>query len=58
MTGADWATQPWLTGSGTEEDPDMIKNVVIDGEGSTFSMFRNLEVLFKRFIKLISSIIT
>ncbi|MHA1472785.1 MAG: right-handed parallel beta-helix repeat-containing protein, partial [Promethearchaeota archaeon] len=33
-TWADWVDEPWLKGSGTEEDPYMIKNVVIDGGGS------------------------
>jgi len=26
----DWSTKPWLKGSGTEEDPYMIKNLVIE----------------------------
>jgi len=37
-TWADWAAEPWCKGSGTEEDPYMIKNIVIDGEGSVFCM--------------------
>jgi len=35
---SDYASEPWLKGSGTEEDPYMIKNVVINGEGSTFCL--------------------
>ena len=48
VTWADWATQPWLKGSGTEEEPYMIKNVVISGEGSAFCiMIVNSEAFFK-----------
>ena len=38
MTWADWSAQPWLKGSGTEEDPYMIKDLVIDVTGSPFAM--------------------
>lgn len=45
---ADWANQPWCKGSGTEEDPYMIKNVVINGEGSPFCMvIANSDAHFK-----------
>ncbi|MBY9012034.1 MAG: right-handed parallel beta-helix repeat-containing protein [Candidatus Lokiarchaeota archaeon] len=33
-----WSSQPWLEGSGTEEDPYMIKDFVIDVTGSQFAM--------------------
>lgn len=33
-----WSAQPWLEGSGTEEDPYMIKDLVIDVTGSQFAM--------------------
>ena len=33
-----WSAQPWLKGSGTEEDPYMIKDLVIDVTGSLFAM--------------------
>jgi hypothetical protein len=32
-TWADWADAPWLKGSGTFDDPYVIKDVVIDGDG-------------------------
>ncbi len=35
---ADASEEWWCKGSGTEEDPYMIKNVVINGEGSTFCL--------------------
>ena len=38
MTWADWSVQPWLKGSGTEEDPYVIKDLVIDVSGSIFAM--------------------
>ena len=48
MTWADWADEPWLKGSGTEEDPYMIKNVVINAWGNFFCMLiMNSEVYFK-----------
>ena len=47
-TWEDWSTQPWLKGSGTEEDPYMIKDLVIDVSGSVFAMLiENSEVYFK-----------
>lgn len=33
-----WSAQPWLKGSGTEEDPYMIKDLVIDVTGSHYAM--------------------
>ncbi|MBY8989042.1 MAG: right-handed parallel beta-helix repeat-containing protein [Candidatus Lokiarchaeota archaeon] len=33
-----WSEQPWLKGSGTEEDPYMIKDLVIDVTGSQFAI--------------------
>jgi parallel beta-helix repeat protein len=40
--------EPWLKGSGTFEDPYMIKNIVIDGAGSPFCMLIwNSEAYFK-----------
>ena len=49
MTWADWADEPWLKGSGTFEDPYMIKNVVIDGVGlfPSCMMISNSRVFFK-----------
>ena len=48
MTWADWADEPWLNGSGTEEDPYMIKNVIIDAGGNFFCMIIfNSEAYFK-----------
>jgi parallel beta-helix repeat protein len=35
---ADWSVEPWLKGSGTEEDPYMIKDLVIEVRGSIFAM--------------------
>ena len=49
-TWADWAAEnhPWLKGKGTEEDPYMIKNVVIDAKGLFFCMLiMNSEAYFK-----------
>ena len=49
-TWADWATEnhPWLKGKGTEEDPYMIKNAVIDANGLFFCMLiMNSEAYFK-----------
>ncbi|NVM46851.1 MAG: hypothetical protein HWN79_18240, partial [Candidatus Lokiarchaeota archaeon] len=46
MTWADWADEPWLKGLGTEEDPYMIKNVVINGEGSQFCMMISNSIVF------------
>ena len=37
-TWANWSTEPWLKGSGTEEDPYMIKDLVIDVSGFQFAM--------------------
>ncbi len=34
----DWSAEPWLKGSGTEEDPYVIKDLVIDVSGSIFAM--------------------
>ncbi|MFX0040581.1 MAG: nitrous oxide reductase family maturation protein NosD [Promethearchaeota archaeon] len=48
MTWMDWSAQPWLKGSGTEEDPYMIKNVVIDAGGYFFCMLiMNSDAYFK-----------
>ncbi len=46
---ADYADEPWLKGSGTFEDPYMIKNVVIDAKGSNFfcMMILNSVAYFK-----------
>jgi len=45
---ADYADEPWLKGSGTEEDPYMIKNLVIDAGGNFFCMMiMNSEAYFK-----------
>jgi len=46
---ADYADEPWLKGSGTLEDPYMIKNVVIDAKGSNFfcMMILNSDAYFK-----------
>jgi len=38
FTWANWSTEPWLKGSGTEEDPYMIKDLVIDVSGFQFAM--------------------
>ncbi|MHA1319540.1 MAG: right-handed parallel beta-helix repeat-containing protein [Promethearchaeota archaeon] len=47
-TWADLADKPWLKGSGTPEDPYMIKNVVIDANGLFFCMLiMNSEAYFK-----------
>lgn len=34
----DWRAQPWLKGSGTKEDPYMIKDLTIEVSGSFFAM--------------------
>ena len=48
MTWADWADEPWLKGSGTEDDPYMIKNVVINAGGNFFCiLIMNSEAYFK-----------
>lgn len=48
MTWADWADEPWLKGLGTEEDPYMIENVIIDAGGNFFCMIiLNSEAYFK-----------
>ncbi len=42
------ALQPWCKGSGTEEDPYIIRNVIIDGEGFSYCMvIMNSEAYFK-----------
>ena len=47
-TWADLADKPWLKGSGTPEDPYIIKNVVINGVGFPYCMMiRNSRVFFK-----------
>jgi parallel beta-helix repeat protein len=38
MSWMDWSAEPWLKGSGTEEDPYMIKDLVIEVSGSQFAM--------------------
>ena len=35
---ANWANQPWCKGSGTEDDPYMIKDLTIEVSGSVFAM--------------------
>ncbi|MFX1428252.1 MAG: nitrous oxide reductase family maturation protein NosD [Promethearchaeota archaeon] len=48
LTWADYTLQPWCKGSGTEEDPYMIKKVKINGEGSPFClMIDNSEAHFR-----------
>jgi parallel beta-helix repeat protein len=48
MTWADWADEPWLKGLGTEKDPYMIKDLVIDAGGYFFCMLiMNSEAYFK-----------
>ncbi|MFX1315248.1 MAG: nitrous oxide reductase family maturation protein NosD [Promethearchaeota archaeon] len=43
-----WSAQPWLKGSGTEEDPYMIKDLTIEVSGSIFAlMIANSGVYFK-----------
>lgn len=34
----DWSAQPWLKGSGTEEDPYMIKDLTIEVSGPVFAL--------------------
>ncbi|MBY8979987.1 MAG: right-handed parallel beta-helix repeat-containing protein [Candidatus Lokiarchaeota archaeon] len=47
-TWADLADEPWLKGSGTEDDPYMIKNLEIDAGGNFFCMMiMNSEAYFK-----------
>ncbi len=47
-TWAYYADEPWLKGSGTPEDPYMIKNVVIDAKGNFFCMMiMNSDAYFK-----------
>jgi parallel beta-helix repeat protein len=44
----DWSLQPWLKGSGTEEDPYIIRDLVIEVSGSFFGMMiENSDVHFK-----------
>jgi len=38
ITWTEATGEPWCKGSGTEEDPYLIKNVAINGEGSTFCL--------------------
>ena len=48
FTWADWVKKPWIKGSGTIDDPYMIKNVVINGEDSPFCLeIWNSEAYFK-----------
>ena len=48
FTWADWSVEPWLKGSGTEEDPYMIKDLVIDVNESMFAMMiENSNAYFK-----------
>ena len=48
FTWADWSAQPWLEGSGTEEDPYVIKNLVIEVDGTIFAMLiENSNAYFK-----------
>ena len=43
-----WSAQPWLKGSGTEEDPYLIKDLTIDVSGEDFAlMIENSNVHFK-----------
>ena len=43
-----WSAQPWLKGSGTEEDPYMIKDLTIDVDRSFFAlMITNSDAYFK-----------
>jgi len=48
FTWEDWSIQPWLKGSGTEEDPYLIKDLTIDVTGSIFAMrIQDSDVHFK-----------
>ena len=48
MTWADWSAQPWLEGSGTEEDPYVIKDLTIEVDGTIFAMMiQNSNAHFK-----------
>ena len=48
FTWEDWSAKPWLKGSGTEEDPYKIKDLVIDVSGSIFAMIiQNSDVHFQ-----------
>jgi parallel beta-helix repeat protein len=38
MGWMDWSAEPWLKGSGTEEDPYMIKDLVIEVSGTIYAM--------------------
>ena len=38
ITWAEASEERWCKGSGTEEDPYLIKNVVINGEGYTYCL--------------------
>ncbi|MHA1498563.1 MAG: right-handed parallel beta-helix repeat-containing protein [Promethearchaeota archaeon] len=38
FTWSDWSVQPWLKGSGTEEDPYVIKDLVIEVDETIFAM--------------------
>ncbi len=48
FTWEDAVAEPWCKGSGTPDDPYIIKNLVIDGYGSRFCIaISNSEVYFK-----------
>lgn len=48
FTWEDWSAQPWLKGSGTEEDPYIIKNLSIDVTDSVYAMMiQDSSVYFK-----------
>ncbi|MFX1595977.1 MAG: nitrous oxide reductase family maturation protein NosD, partial [Promethearchaeota archaeon] len=48
LTWTDYANQPWCKGSGTEEDPYMIKDLVINAGGNFFCMLiMNSDAYFK-----------
>ena len=48
LTWADRTAEPWCKGAGTEEEPYIIKNVVIDSKNFPFCMMiRNSEAFFK-----------
>ena len=48
FTWADWSDEAWLKGSGTEEDPYMIKDVTINAGGNFYCMLiMNSEAYFK-----------
>jgi len=47
FTWADWSEEPWLKGSGTEEDPYMIKDLVIEVNHMFAMLINNSKVHFK-----------